>query len=105
MRRHDWIKHGVVFLAAIVTVWLSGVAPVLILQPGPYAGQTPAQVFAQMGAVDVSGLVRAWPIFFALAICQALTFHYVKKWTTPLVLTGVFILGFLMAWRYWTTYA
>lgn len=99
-----WIKHVVVFLAAIVTVWLSGVVPVLILQPGPYAGQTPMQVFAQMGAVDISGLLRAWPIFGALAICQALTFHYVKKWTTPIFLTGVFALGFLMAWRYWTTY-
>ena len=105
MRRANWIKHGIVFLAAIFTVWLSGVAPVLILQPGVYAGLTPMQVFAQMGAVDLTGLVRAWPIFIALAICQALTFHYVKKWTTPIFLTGVFILGFLMAWRYWTTYA
>jgi hypothetical protein len=104
MARAGWIKHGIVFLAAIFTVWLSGVAPVLILQPGPYAGLTPDQVFAQMGAVDVGGLIRAWPIFIALAICQALTFHYVKTWTTPIFLAGVFILGFLMAWRYWTTY-
>ena len=105
MKASDWIKHGVVFVAAIFTVWLSGVVPVLILQPGPYAGQTAMQVFAQMGAVDVSGLLRAWPIFGALAICQALTFHYVKRWTTPIFLIGVFALGFLMAWRYWTTYA
>lgn len=105
MKAADWIKHGVVFVAAIFTVWLSGVVPVLILQPGPYAGQTAMQVFAQMGAVDVSGLLRAWPIFGALAICQALTFHYAKRWTTPIFLIGVFALGFLMAWRYWTTYA
>ena len=100
-----WIKQGIVFLAAIVTVWLSGVVPVLILKPVAYAGLTPMQVLAQMGAVDVSGLVRAWPIFIALAICQALTFHYVRKWSTPIYLAGVFALGLLMAWRYWTTYA
>jgi hypothetical protein len=100
-----WIKHAIVLLAAIFTVWLSGVVPVLILKPAAYAGLTPMQVLAQMGAVDFSGLMRAWPIFIALAICQALTFHYVRKWSTPIFLTGVFILGFLMAWRYWTTYA
>jgi len=105
MGRAGWIKHGIVFLAAIVTVWLSGVVPVLILKPDAYAALTPTQVFAQMGAVEVSGLVRAWPIFIALAICQALTFHYVKAWTTPIYLTGVFALGLLMAWRYWTIYA
>ena len=52
MKAADWIKQGGVFVAAIFTVWLSGVVPVLILQPAPYAGQTPMQVFAQMGAVD-----------------------------------------------------
>ncbi|MEY2756806.1 MAG: hypothetical protein RIR33_584 [Pseudomonadota bacterium] len=105
MGRADWIRHGAVFVAAIFAIWLSGVVPVLILKPGPYAGMEPTQILARMGGVDLPGLLRAWPIFIAIAICQALTFHYVKKWTTPIFLASVFALGFLMAWRYWTTYA
>ena len=105
MTRADWIKHALVFVAAAFTVWLSGLAPVLIMRPGAYASMSPGEIFAQMGTPSVGGVIGAWPILIALAICQALTFHYVKKFTTPVFLLGVFALGALMATRYWTTYA
>jgi hypothetical protein len=56
-----------------------------------------------MSRVDLVGLISAWPIFIALAIIQALTFHYVKRFATPVFLIGVFILGTLLAWRFWTS--
>ncbi len=101
MSRADRIRHALVFAAAVVMVWLSGVTPVLILKPAPYANSQPMEILAAMGAPTLDGLLRGWPIYVALAIAQALTFHYVKKFTTPLFLGGVFILGSLLAWRYW----
>jgi hypothetical protein len=83
MTRADWIKHALVFVAAVIMVWLSGILPVLVLRPGAYAGQPPEQIFASLGTPTIGGILSAWPIFIALAICQALTFRYVKKWTTP----------------------
>jgi hypothetical protein len=105
MTRADWIKHALVFVTAVIMVWLSGIVPVLVLRPGAYAGQSPDQIFASLGTPTIGGILSAWPIFIALAICQALTFRYVKKWTTPIFLAGVFAAGALMAMRYWTTYA
>jgi hypothetical protein len=105
MSRAGWIKHALVFVAAVIIVWLSGVVPVLVLRPGAYSGQSAEQIFAGLGAPTLDGILASWPIFIALAICQALTFHYVKKWTTPIFLVGVFAIGALMAMRYWTTYA
>lgn len=101
----QWIKHALVFVAAVFTVWLSGIVPVLVMKPGAYAGMSNDQILAQMGTPTLGGLVSQLPIFIALAICQALTFHYVKKFTTPIFLVGVFALGALMAMRYWSTYA
>jgi hypothetical protein len=46
------------------------------------------------------GLLSAWPIYIALAIVQALTFHYVKKFATPVFLGGVFVAALLFAMRY-----
>ena len=48
----------------------------------------------------LNGLIASWPIFIALAIVQALTFHYVKRFATPLFLLGVFLLASATAWRY-----
>jgi hypothetical protein len=105
MTRAEWIKHALVFVAAIFMVWLSGVIPIIILKPGIYAGLGPFEILSGMGLPTIGGLITAWPIYIAIAICQALTFHYVKKWTTPIFLTGVFVLGVLFAWRYWTAMA
>lgn len=102
MSRAGWVKHALVFVGAIVMVWLSGVVPVLILKPGPYAGMSDAQVFSEMGRVDLGGVLRAWPIYIAIAICQALTFHYVKRFATPVFLLGVFVVGAIFAWRFWS---
>jgi len=102
MSRADWIKHALVFVAAVVMVWLSGVMPVVVLKPSPYQDSQPMEIIAAMGAPTFDGLLRGWPIYVALAIAQALTFNYVKKFTTPVFLVGVFILGSLLAWRYWT---
>ena len=96
MSRAEWIKHAFVFVAAIFLVWLSGVTPLLVNDP---------DAFATLATPTVGGLIAAWPIYIAIAICQALTFHYVKKWTTPIFLTGVFVLGALFAWRYWQAMA
>jgi len=101
MSRKEWIRHGLVFVASVFVVWLSGVVPVLVMKPGPYAGMTDAQVLDQMGAPTIGGLLGSWPILIALAICQALSFHYIKKFTTPIYLGGVFIAGVLFAMRYW----
>lgn len=105
MSRADWIKHAIVFVAAVVLVWFSGVLPILILKPAPFENSPPLDVIASMGAPTFDGILRGWPIYFAVAIVQALTFHYVKKFTTPLFLVGVFVLGSLFAWRYWTQIA
>jgi hypothetical protein len=105
MSRGDWIKHALVFVGAVFMVWLSGVVPVLILKPGPYTGMSDAQVLAAMGNVDLMGILRAWPIYIAIGICQALTFHYVKRFATPVFLAGVFIVGALFAWRFWSSMA
>ena len=105
MTRAGSVKHALVFVAAVITVWLSGIVPVMVMRPGPYANLPPEQVLADMGTPTLSGIIAAWPIFIALAIAQALTFHYVKKFTTPVFLAGVFILGALMAMRYWSVYA
>lgn len=102
MTRMDWVKHALVFVAAVFMVWLSGIVPVMVLRPGAYANLPPDQVLADLGTPTIGGVIAAWPIFIALAICQALTFHYVKKFTTPIFLAGVFILGALMAMRYWS---
>lgn len=101
MSRTDWIKHALVFVAAIFMVWLSGVLPVLIMKPPPYETSDTMQILAAMGAPTFDGIVRGWPIYIAVAIVQALTFHYVKKFTTPIFLLGVLALGSIMAWRYW----
>lgn len=93
MTRTEWIKHALVFVAAIFLVWLSGVVPVLVNDP---------EAFATMATPTLSGLLAAWPIYIAVAICQALTFHYVKTWPALFFLVGVFVLGLLFAWRYWT---
>ena len=105
MTRAGWVKHALVFVAAIFVVWLSGVVPVLVLKPRAYAGMSNAQIVAGMSRVEPGGLISAWPILIGLAIIQALTFHYVKRFATPVFLVGVFALGLLMAMRYWTTYA
>jgi len=105
MSRADWIKHALVFAAGVVMVWLSGVMPVLILKPKIYAGLSNEQILGGMASVDLMGLIRAWPIYIALAIVQALTFRYVKRFTTPIFLAGVFVLGSLLAWRFWTQVA
>ncbi len=102
MSRTDWIKHALVFVAAVVLVWFSGVLPILMLKPAPYASSTPMEIIASMGAPTFDGIVRGWPIYIAIAIVQALTFQYLRKFTTPLFLAGVFALGSLLAWRYWT---
>jgi len=105
MSRADWIRHALVFAAAVIMVWLSGVIPVLILKPAPFANSQPIEIIAALGAPTLDGLLRGWPIYVTLAIGQALTFNYVKTFATPIFLAGVFILGFLLAWRYWTQVA
>jgi len=90
-----WIKHAAVFIAAVALVWLAGALPGMINAQPQLAGAQPPSA----GAL-VNGLIASWPIFIALAICQALTFHYVKRFATPIFLVGVFILASLMAWRY-----
>ncbi len=91
-----WIKHALVFIAAIALVWFAGVLPALVNPPTTPAADLPSS----LGPPTLLGLLSAWPIFFAVAICQALTFHYVKHFSTPVFLAGVFILASLMAWRY-----
>lgn len=90
-----WIKHAAVFIAAIALVWLAGALPGMINAKPELAGAPPPSA----GAL-VNGLIASWPIFIALAICQALTFQYAKRFATPIFLAGVFILASLMAWRY-----
>lgn len=93
-----WIKHALVFIAAVALVWLAGILPGIILgqasTASPAAAPTPAGL--------LMGLISAWPIYIALAICQALTFQYVKRLATPVFLAGVFTLALLLAWRYAT---
>ena len=93
-----WIKHGLVFIAAIALVWLAGLLPGLILGQQSTA---PPTATPDAGGL-VLGLISAWPIYIALAICQALTFQYVKRFSTPVFLAGVFTLALLLAWRYAT---
>lgn len=93
-----WIKHALVFIAAIALVWLAGLLPGMILGQQSTA---PAAATPDAGGL-VLGLISAWPIYIALAICQALTFQYVKRFTTPIYLAGVFTLALLLAWRYAT---
>lgn len=95
MSRLQWLKHAAVFIAAVALVWLAGALPGMINGPQQLAGAPPPSVGALL-----NGLIASWPIFIALAIVQALTFHYVKHFTTPLFLLGVFLLASAMAWRY-----
>jgi hypothetical protein len=96
MSRAEMIKHAIVFVASVVVVWLAGIVPGL-MTPSAAAPAGPADA----GSL-IAGILAVWPIFFALAIMQALTFHYVKKFTTPIYLAGVFVLALLLAWRYST---
>jgi len=91
--RINIIRHAAVFIAAIALIWFAGVLPALI---NPSAGAAPPS----LGPPTLAGLLSAWPIYIAVAIVQALTFHYMKRFTTPIFLTGVFLLASLMAWRY-----
>jgi hypothetical protein len=93
--RLDILKHALVFIAAIALIWLAGALPGMINGPQELAGAPPPSA----GAL-INGLIASWPIFIAVAIVQALTFHYVKRFTTPLFLAGVFLLASAMAWRY-----
>jgi len=93
-----WIKHALVFIAAVALVWVAGMVPVMVL--GQEATSPPA-VTPDAGGL-ILGLISAWPIYIALAICQALTFQYVKRFATPVFLAGVFTLALLLAWRYAT---
>jgi hypothetical protein len=91
--RLHWLKHAAVFIAAIALVWFAGVLPALI---NPPAGAPPSS----LGPPTLVGLLSAWPIYIAVAIVQALTFHYVKRFATPIFLTGIFLIASAMAWRY-----
>jgi hypothetical protein len=93
--RLHWLKHAAVFIAAVALVWLAGALPAMINGPQELAGAPPPSFAALL-----NGLIASWPIFIALAIVQALTFHFVKRFTTPLFLLGVFLLASAMAWRY-----
>jgi hypothetical protein len=99
MKPVEWVKHVAVFVAAVFLIWLGGVLPAA--WPKYSAGVDP---FAGMPAPTMGdilgGLLAAWPIFIALAICQALTFHYVKKFSTPIFLGGVFLAALVFAMRY-----
>ncbi len=95
MKAVAWAKHAAVFVAAIFLIWLGGVMPAM--WPKIEAGIDP---FAGMPAPTLLGLLAAWPIYIALAIVQALTFHYVKKFATPIFLAGVFLAALLFAMRY-----
>lgn len=96
MARHlNTIKHVAVFIAAIALIWLAGALPGMINGEQQLAGAPPPS----FGAL-VNGLIASWPIYIAVAIVQALTFHYVKRFATPIFLTGVFLLASAMAWRY-----
>lgn len=87
------LKHLAVFVAAIGLIWLAGVLPA-VLNPSQGAGP------ANLGAPTLTGLLSAWPIYVAVAIVQALTFHYVRRFASPVFLAGVFLLASLLAWRY-----
>lgn len=91
--RLNIIKHALVFIAAIALIWLAGVLPALI---NPAAGAAPPS----LGPPTLGGLISAWPIYIAVAIVQALTFHYVKHFATPIFFTGIFLIASAMAWRY-----
>ncbi len=93
-----WIKHALVFIAAIAAVWFAGTLPGMVL--GQASTAPPAAMPTPAGLL--MGLISAWPIYIALAICQALTFQYVKRFATPVFLAGVFTLALLLAWRYAT---
>lgn len=99
MKPVEWAKHVAVFVAAVFLIWLGGVLPAM--WPRYSAGVDP---FAGMPAPSVGevvgGLLSAWPIYIALAIVQALTFHYVKRFTTPIFLGGVFLASLVFAMRY-----
>lgn len=93
LRPLAWLKHLAVFVAAIALIWLAGVLPAL-LNPSQEGGP------ANLGAPTLIGLISAWPIYVAVAIAQALTFHYVRRFASPVFLAGVFLLASLLAWRY-----
>lgn len=95
MKALEWAKHVAVFVAAVFLIWLAGVLPVA--WPRYSAGVDP---FAGMPAPTLGGLLAAWPIYIALAIIQALTFHYVKRFATPIFLGGVFLAALVFAMRY-----
>lgn len=95
MKPIEWAKHVAVFIAAVFLIWLGGVMPVV--WPRLNAGLDP---FAGMPTPTLGALLAPWPIYIALAIVQALTFHYVKKFSTPIFLAGVFVAALLFALRY-----
>lgn len=98
MKPVERAKHAAVFVAAIFLIWLGGVMPSVWAKVS--AGDDPVAVFAAMPAPTLGALLAPWPIYIALAIVQALTFHYVKKLSTPIFLGGVFLAALLFAMRY-----
>ena len=98
MKPIEWAKHVAVFIAAVFLIWLGGVMPGVMAQAN--AGADVGAVFAAMPAPTLGALLAPWPIYIALAIVQALTFHYVKKFSTPIFLAGVFVAALLFAMRY-----
>ena len=100
MKPLEWAKHAAVFVAALFVVRLGFVLSPYFIAPDTMGTMTPGGLLAAMGVPTLDGLIAAWPICIALAICQALTFHYVKRWATPIYLSGLFVAALLFAMRY-----
>ena len=98
MKPLEWAKHAAVFVAAVFLIWLGGVMPAV--WPKLSAGADLNTAFAGMPMPTLGALLAPWPIYIALAIVQALTFHYAKKFSTPIFLGGVFVAALLFALRY-----
>lgn len=100
MSRLHWLKHAGVFIASLFVIYLAGVLAPYFINPDAAGPLTLNGVLGRMSAPTVAGLVSAWPIYITLAIAQALTFHYVRKWTTPIYLGALFVLALMFAIRY-----
>jgi hypothetical protein len=100
MSRLEWARHAVVFVASLGVVYVAGVLAPYFIDPGAAGPLTLGSVLGHMAPPTLIGLLLAFPIYMALAICQALTFHYVKRFTTPLYLGVLFVLALLFAIRY-----
>ena len=98
-------KHVLVYLAALVVLWLAGLLPFLICRPGIYGGMTPLQMMSQLRDIQPQMLLPAIPILLVLAVLQWVVFASAPKRPVLVYLGAIALIWSTFAWVWmWFVY-